>query len=290
MLSEITIGIDPTIDIGPITLAWHGLTIAIGILIGAGAAARVLRERGLDPAELSPLVAIIAVAGLVGGRLFYLAEHGLLADPGEWVGSRGFTFNGGFVLATAGIALYVWRRGLGTGYIDAIATGLPLGVAVGRVGDVINGEHYGPESGWLLAVRNTHPDADVPSAAVAYHSGGLYEVMLGALIFAIVWPLRHHIRQPLAMVWLVSGLFGVGRFFEFFYRSDSEDAALGLNSAQWTSLAIVVVAVAGWVLSRRLQARRATRGGGPEGPGPASHGPNDQAAHPRRSSPAARVR
>ena len=45
-------------------------------------------------------------------------------------------------------------------------------VAVGRLGDVINGEHYGPETTFLLGVRNSHPEADVPSHAVAYHSGG----------------------------------------------------------------------------------------------------------------------
>ena len=261
ILSEITIGIDPTIEIGPLTLAWHGLTIAIGILIGAVAAARVLRERGLDPAELSSLVTLIAVAGLVGGKLFYLAENGLLGDPADWFDSRGFTFNGGFVLATVAIAVYVWRRGLSIGYVDAIATGLPLGVAIGRVGDVINGEHYGPQSDWLLAVRNTHPDADVPSAALAYHSGGLYEVLLATAIFAVVWPLRHRISQPLAMVWLVSGLFGIGRFFEFFYRSDSDQVALGLNSAQWTSLAIVAVALTGWLVTRRFIARRRPKAG-----------------------------
>jgi hypothetical protein len=41
-----------------------------------------------------------------------------------------------------------------------------------------------------LGVRNTHPDADVPSPDVAYHSGGLHEVLLGLIVFAIVWPLR----------------------------------------------------------------------------------------------------
>ena len=252
ILSEITIGIDPTIEIGPVTLAWHGLTMAVGILVGAAAAARILRERGLDPAELSPLVGMIALAGVVGGKLFYLAEKGLLGEPDAWFDSSGFTFNGGFVLATAAIALYVWRRGLSIAYVDAIAAGLPLGVAVGRIGDVINGEHYGPQSDWLLAVRNTHPDADVPSAAVAYHSGGLYEVILAAAIFALVWPLRHRIVEPLAMVWLVSGLFAVGRFFEFFYRSDSDEAGLGLNSAQWTSVAILGAAIAGWLLTHRF--------------------------------------
>lgn len=76
-------------------------------------------------------------------------------------------------------------------------------MAVGRIGDVINGEHYGPASTWLLAVRNTHPDADVPSPDVAYHSGGLYEVLIALAIFAIVWPLRHRFTRPLTAVWTV---------------------------------------------------------------------------------------
>jgi hypothetical protein len=33
-LSVITVGLDPTIELGPLTLAWHGITIALGILIG----------------------------------------------------------------------------------------------------------------------------------------------------------------------------------------------------------------------------------------------------------------
>ena len=47
----ITIGIDPMIHLGPITLAWHGLTIAAGIAIGGLFAAREARRRGLDPSR-----------------------------------------------------------------------------------------------------------------------------------------------------------------------------------------------------------------------------------------------
>ncbi len=46
------IGIDPTIDLGPVTLAWQGLTIALGVLLGGLVAAREARRRGLDPAPL----------------------------------------------------------------------------------------------------------------------------------------------------------------------------------------------------------------------------------------------
>lgn len=243
----VTIGIDPTIELGPVTLAWHGLTIAIGVLVGAWFAARAARERGLATDPLYAIGVIVAVAGLVGGKAFFLLERGRLGDLSAWFDTQGFTFNGGLIAAAVGIALFLRRTGTDRRYLDVVAVAFPLGVAVGRIGDVINGEHYGPPSGWLLAVRNTHPDASVPDPAVAYHSGGLYEVLLGLAVFAIVWPLRRRFVRPMTAVWTVLALFAVGRFFEFFFREDSEGAALGLTGAQWTSvglLAVVVVVVA----------------------------------------------
>jgi phosphatidylglycerol---prolipoprotein diacylglyceryl transferase len=257
----ITIGIDPTIDIGPVTIAWHGLTIAIGILIGSLAAAYDARWRGLDPQRLYAIAMIVLVGALVGGRAFYLLEHGQLADAGAWFASTGFTFWGGFIAAGFGIAYYVRRERLSAFYLDAIAAGLPLGIAVGRIGDVINGEHYGPATDFFLGVRNTHPDALTPSPELAYHSGGLYEVMLSAIVFAIAWPLRKRVKQPLTLMWLVIALLAGGRFFEFFVRSDSADLALGLETAQWTSLALLAVAIVGAWLSAGRQPAAPRRGG-----------------------------
>jgi phosphatidylglycerol:prolipoprotein diacylglycerol transferase len=248
----ITIGIDPEIHLGPLTIAWHGLTIAMGILIGGLAARRYLRELDLDPDPLYAIGGLVALGGIVGGRVFYVLEHG-----GPLLGTRGFTFDGGFILAAALVVGYVWRQRLAARYLDAAAVGLALGVAVGRIGDVINGEHYGPQSDFFLAVRNSHPDALTPNSDLAYHNGGLYEVLLAAVIFAIVWPLRHRLR-PGALTWLVVALFSLGRFFEFFARSDSPELALGLNNAQWTSLGLLLVALVGWWLTIGRNAHRRT--------------------------------
>jgi phosphatidylglycerol:prolipoprotein diacylglycerol transferase len=245
-VAVITIGIDPEIHLGPLTLAWHGVTIALGVLIGGLAAGRWARERELDREPLYSLGAVLAVGGIVGGRLFYVLEHG-----GPLLGTRGFTFDGGVILAAVLLGLYVWRRRLSALYLDAIAVGLPLGVAVGRIGDVINGEHYGARSDFFLAVRNSHPDALTPNPAFAYQNGGLYEVLLGTIIFAVVWPLRHRLPRVGDLAWLVLGLFSVGRFFELFIRVDSPKLALGLNNAQWTSIGMLVVVVVGWLLTAR---------------------------------------
>jgi phosphatidylglycerol:prolipoprotein diacylglycerol transferase len=259
--STITIGVDPMIHIGPVTVAWHGVTIALGILIGGVVAGFFARERGLANDPLYTIGVILVVGALVGGRLYYLVERGDLLDAGEWLGTRGFTFYGGFIAAAVGIGLYLWRARLSVEYLDAVALGLPLGIAIGRIGDVINGEHYGPATDFFLGVRNTHPDADVPSPDVAYHSGGLYEVLIGGIVFAIVWLLRHRLRRPTAMTWLVVALLAAGRFVEFFVRSDSDTVGLGLETAQWTSLALIAIAgVGAWVTIGRRSRARTPRG------------------------------
>jgi phosphatidylglycerol---prolipoprotein diacylglyceryl transferase len=255
VFSVITIGIDPTIEVGPVTIAWHGLTIAIGIVIGGIAVAYDARRRGLEPDRVYAIGIILVIGALVGGRAFYLLEHGELGDPGAWLGTTGFTFYGGFIAAALGIAYYIRRRQLSASYLDAIAAGLPLGLAIGRIGDVINGEHYGAASDFFLAVRNSHPDALTPNPALAYHSGGLYEVLIGATVFAAVWPLRKRLEpRPLTLMWLTLALLALGRFFEFFLRSDSGDLALGLETAQWTSLLLLTIAAAGAWLTLRGRA------------------------------------
>jgi phosphatidylglycerol---prolipoprotein diacylglyceryl transferase len=252
--STITIGIDPYIELGPVTLAWHGLTITLGILVAGWLASRCLREWELDVEEVYPLVAVTAFAGVVGARAYFLLENepSALGTPSEWLGTNGFSFYGAILTGVPAVALYVRRRELTVRYLDSLAAGFPLGMAVGRIGDVINGEHYGPPSDLPWAVRNSHRDADVPSSEIAYHSGGLYEVALGLAMFAVIWPLRNRLRAPGALLCAVVGLYAAGRFAMFFARSDSDELLLGLNGAQWTSVGLLAVAAAlGFATTRR---------------------------------------
>lgn len=253
MLAVITIDIDPELRLGPITLAWHGLTIALGILLGGVVASRWLRRRGLNVDPLYTLSALLSLGGIVGGRLFYVAEHG-----GPLFGTRGFTFDGGFIAAGLLLSAYARASRLDARYLDAVAFGLPFGVAVGRIGDVINGEHYGPQSTSLLAVRNAHPDALTPNPLVAFENGGLYEVLLATAIAVVVLAVHRRLRAPGDLAWLMLGLFAFGRFFAFFLRSDSPQLALGLSNAQWTSIVLLLAAIVGRTITQHLRHRRIT--------------------------------
>jgi phosphatidylglycerol:prolipoprotein diacylglycerol transferase len=259
----INIDINPTIELGPLTLSWHGLSIASGILLGSVLATAYARRRELDPERVLVAVWLIAGVGIIGAKLFYLLVNapGDLLRPAEWFSGQGFAFYGAMIFGTAAVALYLWRNQLDLRYLDALASGFPLGMAVGRIGDVINGEHYGPPSDAPWAFRYLHPGADVPSDSVAYHSGGFYEVILALVMLPMVLALARRLRRPGALLWSVIALYGAGRFLMFFYRSDSDPFALGLNEAQWTSLALIAVAGLGaWLSERRSAGRRLAHG------------------------------
>jgi len=245
-LDVITIGIEPEFEVGPLTFAWHGVTIALGLLVGGFVAVVYGREIDLGMDPLLNIGMLAGLGGIVGSKLLYVAEQG-----GPILGTGGFSLAGGVILAALLIVGYIWRQGLSWRYVDAVALAFPAGLAVGRIGDVINGEHFGPESSFFLAVRNSSPQALTPNPDLAYHSGGLYEVILGVLIFATIWPLRHRLPVTGQITCLVLGLFAAGRFVEFFFRFDSPDSILGLNNTQWISLAMLAVAVAGWMVIRR---------------------------------------
>jgi prolipoprotein diacylglyceryltransferase len=84
---------------------------------------------------------------------------------------------------------------------------------------------------------------------------------LALAVFAVMWPLRDRLPRPGDLAWLVLGLFSLGRFFEFFLRSDSPQLALGLSNAQWTSLALVAAVVVGRAWSARRWAPPAAHDG-----------------------------
>jgi len=58
--ATITVEIDPMIELGPLTIAWHGLMIAVGVIAGGWLAARYARERELRTEEILNLVGIVA--------------------------------------------------------------------------------------------------------------------------------------------------------------------------------------------------------------------------------------
>lgn len=248
-----TIGVAPTFDLAGIEFAWHGVMTALGIATGYALAWSLAPRFRVSRAVLDPLVIVLAVSGIIGARLWYLVENDPLNLLTPWAGGReGFSFWGAVIVSAPAAAIYLRRRGGPVGpYLDLVAIGFLGGMAVGRVADLLNGEHYGPPTGLPWGVAYSNPAAQVPAVDVSYQSGALYEILAAMGLLGVALVLARRTSTPGRLFWTLLIGYALSRFLIFFVVRDADVVALGLRQAQWTSLAVLCVAGAGIARSMR---------------------------------------
>jgi len=60
-------------ELGPVTVRWYGLLIALAVLVGLVLATRLGRRRGIEAAVIADLLPILVLAAVLGARLYYVA-------------------------------------------------------------------------------------------------------------------------------------------------------------------------------------------------------------------------
>jgi phosphatidylglycerol:prolipoprotein diacylglycerol transferase len=279
MLADITINIDPTLlrwDGIPIQITWHGFFTAVGTLIGIWLAVRWAVKAGYTEDDTFSVAMWGVIGAIIGARLFHVVDQWdfYSKDPLQIIkiNEGGLAIYGTIVGGPVVGALYAWRKGLNVARLADVAAGpLILGMAIGRIGDIINGEHHGAhvDPGFPLGVVYTNPNT-LGEIGVPVHLAVGYELVLDLLIFAaLVWLARGIIRSPRTgrfifnwnpryprdgmLFWIYLGLYSLCRFFIQFYRVDTP-FALGLSQAQLLSVLSAMVAV--WALVFQYQKYR----------------------------------
>lgn len=243
----ITIGIDPIlISIGPFALSWHGLFVVAAIAVGVWLPARLTARVGL-PVETLYSMAIWAIpGGIIGARLVHVIDRWdyYLANPGAilafWEG--GLALWGAILGGTLAAVMFAKIKDFPiAGYADLIGIALILGQAIGRIGDVINGEHISKITSLPWGVVYTHPHSPSYGRAPSHLAVG-YELIMDLVIFGLLWKLRSRVRPDGALFLLYLIIFSSGRFFLSSLRLDSYTVILGINQQQWLSLIVLAVA------------------------------------------------
>ncbi len=240
----------PEISIGPITLQTFGLMFALSFVVAGLILSVRLKELGKPPDWAYEAIFAALVGGLVGGRLFFLAEN-WDSVSGDFLGNlfsgSGLTWYGGAIGGAIAVLLWAkWRNYLNLRLVDAAAPALAAGQAVGRIGCQLSGDgDYGePWDGpWAMG----YPDGVVPTPpGVTVHPTPLYEMLPPGLIAFVLWQLRDRFRFGILMA-LYLLLAGLMRFLVEFIRIN--DAVLaGLTTAQLISLVMIAVGL-GWILT-----------------------------------------
>lgn len=247
------------IHIGPLAISPHGIMTAVGVLVGLRILLPAAAKAGIDTNAVIDVVTKAVLAAMVGARVAYVLNHlGSYRDAPldafkPWEG--GLSLLGGLVAAGF---VGVWsarRAGVPVRrLVDLAAPGLAVGIAVGRIGDLIIADHLGKPTDFALGYACPAAKTGSPCIAdvgEAVHQTALYDMVAAAAIAVVLFALRRRVlpRGALGLTFVV--LYGFARFVEGFFRIDVTHGT-GLNGSQWTALvAGVSAAIALAVLLRR---------------------------------------
>lgn len=279
----------PRIDVGPLAVSPHGIGIALGVLLGARLGVYIARKYGgPDEADIWNGLFWSMLGAIAGARIGYVLGHlPSVTDGGSdplgvfkvWEG--GISLMGGITGAVLASIPYMRRHEIPFwGTMDVVAPSLALGIFIGRIGDLIIGDHLGrPTSsplGWrCLGEVGGEPPIGVAGYRAAVERGGapslgcfdvtvhqtaLYDLLstlalLGLLLWLSGRPRRGGLLAIVFVIW-----YGAARFVTDFLRVDRR--YFGLTGSQ--ILALTVAAACLYLLVRYRGAPRRWVSGGYE--------------------------
>jgi phosphatidylglycerol:prolipoprotein diacylglycerol transferase len=264
-LITISIPWDPDLVVGSVRIAWHSLFAFVALVIGSSLSIRCARYLVKDQRVYAFAIAVI-VGGLVGARIAHVVDNwsvyqGDVLKMASFAGGGIGTMGAPLGSTVAGyIASRVLRLPLGFMF-DITVVGIALGEAIGRLGDIVNGEHHGTGCAPPFGVCASYTSPVTLGQSTPVHFIGLYDCLLMLSIFAVLWIYWHRVRgqPPEGRVWaLYLLLLGLGRFAESFVRQDPV-VALGLQEAHILGLgyALAGASFLGWAYGRPRKARNA---------------------------------
>ncbi|MBG6106356.1 MULTISPECIES: prolipoprotein diacylglyceryl transferase [Micromonospora] len=251
-------------QLGPVPIRAYALCIIAGIVLACWVTERRLRQRGVAPGAVLDIAVWAVPAGIIGARIYHV-----VTSPEKYFGAGGdpmkafAIWEGGLGIwgAVAGGALGAWiaarQLGIPFGVVaDALAPGLPLAQAVGRIGNWFNNELFGGRTTlpWGLEIHRMDPDN--PGHALRDDAGQpilepglyqptfLYEALwnLGVVALVLILDRRLKLGRGRAFALYVMG-YTAGRFWIELMRTDEANQILGVRLNVWTAALVFLGAL-----------------------------------------------
>ena len=224
---------------------------------------RRYRARGGDPDVIWDAAIVAIPMGIIGGRLYHvLTDHDKYFGPGKDplqalnITAGGLGIWGAVALGAASVWLLLRWKKIAVGPVaDALAPGIVLAQAVGRLGNWFNQELYGAETTvpWALDIyyRVDEQGAFAPltgrstgEVIASVHPTFLYELVWNLLVFAfLLWADKHFRLGHGRVFWLYVAGYTMGRFAIELMRTDAATLILGLRVNTWVSGLLFVVSL-----------------------------------------------
>lgn len=256
-------------ELGPLTIHFYALCIIAGIILAVWLGDRRFKSRGDNLENVVADVAIWAVPfGILGGRLYHV-----ISSPNNYFGTNGNPIDalkiwqGGLgiwgAISVGAIAAYFAYKNLAKkkelptfGYfLDALAPGILLAQAIGRLGNWFNGELFGRPTNlpWALQIpSDLRPDKY--STFETFHPTFLYELIWCTIVAVVLifWGKKLAAGQVFSAY---VALYSAGRLFIEIIRIDEANTIAGLRVNVWISAIVATLALLNYLRLGRSSAK-----------------------------------
>ncbi|WP_448623787.1 prolipoprotein diacylglyceryl transferase [Geodermatophilus sp. URMC 64] len=264
-------------ELGPLPVRAYALCIIAGIVVCCWISEKRWVARGGAPGDVLDIAVWAVPFGIVGGRLYHVltTPEPYFGEGGEplkafaiWEGGLGIW--GAIALGGVGAWIACRRRKIPLpAFADAIAPGILVAQAIGRLGNWFNQELYGSPTDlpWALQIDPAHRVAGYEDVAT-YHPTFLYELVWNLLAAGIVvWADRRFRLGHGRAFALYVALYCLGRGWIEMLRIDTAEHFFGLRLNVFTSIVVGLLAVAYLVWQRGRPREVITRGATKATPG-----------------------
>jgi prolipoprotein diacylglyceryl transferase len=244
--------------VGPLLVHAYGLAYVVAVLAAVTSTARRWQALGGDRALVYDVALWGFPAGVIGGRLYFIATSWSEVPPHWWgpfaIWKGGLGIWGGIALGTLAGILVLRRRGANvTLFMDAAAPGLLVAQAIGRIGNYFNQELFGGPSKlpWALEISPAHRPAGYAQYAT-FQPTFLYELIWNLLLAgALVWLGRRRAIKPPGLFALYVAGYSFARIGEELLRVDPAHHIFGLRLNFYVATIICIAGLAWFVRVQR---------------------------------------
>jgi phosphatidylglycerol:prolipoprotein diacylglycerol transferase len=242
-------------------VAWYGIFIATGMMVGILLAQFTAKLKNVDYDELLNITLIAFPIAIIGARAYYVAfEFNQYKDDLIQVFNirqGGLAIHGGVIFGMIAALLYTrYKKERLLKFADVAAPSIIIGQAIGRWGNFFNSEaHGGPVTQGFISKFPEFIQKGMLIDGVYYQPTFLYESIWNVLVCLILIYLLTKTFKRGTVFFTYIGLYSIGRFFIEGLRTDSLMFA-GLRVAQLISLAGVALWIIFIVVNHRKKDSR----------------------------------
>jgi phosphatidylglycerol:prolipoprotein diacylglycerol transferase len=253
----IHIGVNPiAFTLGSLEIRWYGIMVVLAVIAIIGISLLEAKRYRIPNEHIYSLGAYAIIGGIVFARLIHVIDkwNYYIANPLQIFNFEGLAVYGAVIGVVLAIVIYCLVKKLSIWLIaDIVSPGALVGMAIARIGCILNGCCYGVTTSLPWAVEYTCPTSYAP-VGIPIHPTQFYHLIWNLIAFGVLWSVRRRLKPQGSVFLLYLAFYAAGDLIIRAFR-EGDPYLFGLQQAQVIGIIVLVITVP-WLIVRMWRAKK----------------------------------